>query len=326
MLGTFSLVVVVFAAVAVAADTVGCTVGVQDGTNSTTTVDLEAKEGPARRQTMLPIQCAANGAAYSYNKKSYNGPYSWSQLSMCCGGSWQSPVNIRSAQTSCFKSFRVKYSLFPSGSLQGQLYNHGGHTASMEFSVSNPLTLTGVPHSPDSTYILSKLHYHVGNLPYTGSEHLVDGRGYDAELHLVHYNAKYGSMDGASGMPDGLAVIAVFLLEGSLSPNTDLNNFISAVSRLQGIGKKIPIRIDPRKLLPLSGNFFTYQGSLTTPPCSESVRWIVMRAPLMTTRDNVRLLQMLPTAEGVPVAVHTNVRPPQPLKTRILEANFPCLG
>ncbi|XP_046580426.1 carbonic anhydrase 3-like [Haliotis rubra] len=197
-----------------------------------------------------------------------------------------------------------------------------GYAVSIDFSNSVTPALLGVPYWESSEYVLSTLHFHAGNGTGHGSEHVVDNVGYDAELHLVHYKREYGTVAEAVKRHDGLAVVGIFLKVSHLSPNAELNRLIR-VCGLAG-GNKRPFSVDPRQLFPWQKDFYAYHGSLTTPPCSESVRWIVMKDPIYITRDKLLILQSSRMSDGSYLGQHSNVRPVVPRAGRQVEANFHC--
>ena len=72
---------------------------------------------------------------------------------------------------------------------------------------------------PNHVYVLEQFHAHWGGTSFVGSEHLVDGKSYAAELHMVFWNKTFGSFNEAMKQPGGLAVLAVFLEEGETGEN-----------------------------------------------------------------------------------------------------------
>uniref|UniRef100_A0A8B9LMM8 carbonic anhydrase n=1 Tax=Astyanax mexicanus TaxID=7994 RepID=A0A8B9LMM8_ASTMX len=121
-------------------------------------------------------------------------------------------------------------------------------------------------------------------------------------LHLVHWNTKYPNFGEAVSKPDGLAVVGVFL-EGK---QTTFSNF------------------DPKTLLPATLQYWTYEGSLTTPPLHESVTWIVLRDPISVSPAQMeKFRSLLFSAEKeTPHCMVDNYRPPQPLKGRKVRCSF----
>jgi len=123
-----------------------------------------------------------------------------------------------------------------------------------------------------------QMHAHWGSASGKGSEHTMDGVEYDAELHIVHYNAKYGDPSVAVDKPDGLAVLGMFIKTGASNPEIEkICKHLSSVSIKDMSVSMEHSSIDPTKLLPSNKTFFTYPGSLTTPPLFESVTWLVFK-------------------------------------------------
>ncbi|XP_064333735.1 carbonic anhydrase 5A, mitochondrial isoform X2 [Camelus dromedarius] len=138
--------------------------------------------------------------------------------------------------------------------------------ANKETNTQLPLFhIAGVSGGPlENLYRLKQFHFHWGAVNERGSEHAVDGHVYPAELHLVHWNAvRYPNYQEAVTGEDGLAVLGVFLQDARV-----------AVGPFQ-----------PSRLLPTCRDYWTYLGSLTTPPLSESVTWMVHRKPIEVAQD-----------------------------------------
>ena len=87
------------------------------------------------------------------------------------------------------------------------------------FSGSDTVFLRNGPLKSKHIYALEQFHAHWGSNEYKGSEHIVDGKSYAAELHMVFWNTKYKSFNEAMKRPDGLTVLAVFLEEGVTRKN-----------------------------------------------------------------------------------------------------------
>lgn len=116
----------------------------------------------------------------------------------------------------------------------------------------------------------------------------MDGESFAGELHLVHWDkSKYGSFTEAAGQPDGLAVLGVFLKVGKHHPEMD--KIAQLLPFITHKGDRITLReaIDPAKLLPEDTTYWTYLGSLTTPPFYESVIWIVFKHAIEVSEEQV---------------------------------------
>ena len=130
----------------------------------------------------------------------------------------------------------------------------------------------------DQRFQFTQLHLHWSGGSEQGAEHTLAGRRPAMEVHLVHFNVKYKTIKDATAKPDGLLVVGVFLTPAP-SDNPSLAPIIEAVSKTHKKGAKADLTkgVKLKDLLPPSfaSRFYSYNGSLTTPPCSQSVTWIV---------------------------------------------------
>ena len=95
-----------------------------------------------------------------------------------------------------------------------------------------------------------QMHAHWGDKPGKGSEHTLDGKMFDAELHIVHYNSKYGDPSVAVDKPDGLAVLGMFIKTGK--PHPELDQLCQNLMHIdtKNTNLKTPDMLDPTKILP----------------------------------------------------------------------------
>ncbi|CAJ1087241.1 carbonic anhydrase-related protein [Xyrichtys novacula] len=249
-----------------------------------------------------------------------NGPDKWEIEYPIANGPRQSPIDIipREAQfDSSLKALKLRYD--PSNST-GILNN--GHSFQVDFTDDkDSSTLTGGPIT--GTYRLRQFHFHWGGSDERGSEHTVNGIKFPCELHLVHWNTKYPSFGEAAPQPDGLAVVGVFLKIGAANPR--LQKVLDAFEAIRSKGKQTTFPgFDPKTLLPGSLDYWTYDGSLTTPPLLESVTWIVLRDPISVSPAQMAMFRSLMfSGDGeAPCCMVDNYRPPQPLKGRAVRASF----
>ncbi|XP_034152818.1 carbonic anhydrase 7 isoform X3 [Esox lucius] len=208
------------------------------------------------------------------------------------------------------------------------IYNNG-HSVIVEFDDTDDRTvIRGGPL--DNAYRLKQFHFHWGGKGSHGSEHTVSGKTYASELHLVHWNAaKYKTFGEAAAGPDGLAVIAIFL-ECVFSQIGDehrgLHKITDALYMVKFKGSVADFKgFNPKCLLPNSLLFWTYPGSLTTPPLHESVTWIVLKEPITVSEKQMgkfRMLLISGEEEEERTRMENNFRPPQPLKGRKVRASF----
>jgi carbonic anhydrase len=207
---------------------------------------------------VLALLASTSARAQSFGYFGALGPAFWSQLSpdwgTCNGGEIQSPVDLGHQRT--WRELAIDY-----GTTTGEIFNNG-HTIEIETEGDNRLVLDGV------TYDLAQFHFH------TGSEHRVLGRGYDMELHLVHKSA--------SGTN---AVIGVFLKRGTSSGA--LAPIFAALPDSLNVKEPLAAPFNPATFLPSSPAHYRYVGSLTTPPCTEGVRWIVLQDPVTVSDEDI---------------------------------------
>ena len=213
----------------------------------------------------------------------HGGPAEWGTLSpafaSCSAGREQSPINIPAGAPLSVRSPRFSYA--PSGL---HIVNNG-HTVQANYDAGSAVELGGI------RYDLLQFHLH------SPSEHTVSGQHRAAELHLVHRNAN-----------GNLAVVGVFLREGAA--NAAYEGVIRNLPRAAGDSiSKHDVKIDANLLLPAERSHWSYTGSLTTPPCSEGVSWLVMKTPVELSRAQIAALTSL---------LHDNARPVQPLGARTI--------
>ncbi|XP_053104569.1 carbonic anhydrase 2 [Hemicordylus capensis] len=249
-----------------------------------------------------------------------NGPAHWHKDCPIANGERQSPIDIQhtlAKYDSSLKPLDITYDPSAAKSIV-----NNGHSFNVEFDDSaDKCVLEGGPL--EGTYKLIQFHIHWGSCEGQGSEHTVDGVKYDAELHLVHWNTKYESFGEAVKHPDGLAVVGVFLKVGSACPG--IQKVVDALDSIQHKGKRAAFtNFDPMGLLPASRHFWTYLGSLTTPPLLECVTWIVLKDIVHVSKEQMDKIRSLCfNDENEPqCAMVDNWRPCQPLKSREVRASF----
>ncbi|XP_034039188.1 carbonic anhydrase [Thalassophryne amazonica] len=249
-----------------------------------------------------------------------NGPHKWAEDFPVANGSRQSPINIVTSDTLYDPTLKPVKLTFDPSTCTGILNN--GHSIQVDFEDdTSSSTLTGGPVS--GTYQLRQFHFHWGAADERGSEHTINNFSFPCELHLVHWNNKYPSFGEAVTKPDGLAVLGVFLKIGPANPR--LQKLLDLLDAVKTKGKQTDLSFfDPKTLLPNSQHFWTYDGSLTTPPLLESVTWIILKEPISVSPAQMRKFRsLLFSGEGeAPLCMVDNYRPPQPLKGRKVRATF----
>jgi carbonic anhydrase len=216
------------------------------------------------------------------------GPVFWSRLSpaykACSTGHEQSPVDIRNARLNpALQPIQFHYLAGP------VTLENNGHTVEVHVDPGSYIVVDGV------RYNLIQFHFH------HPSEHTIKGRLADMEIHFVHRSA-----DGK------LAVLAVLLNEGMGYPNATLATLWEHLPTQAGKSEKITDMVDPAGLLPADRGYWTYTGSLTSPPCTEGVSWFVFEQPMSISRSQYNAFSAL---------YQRNTRPTQDLHGRKIQAN-----
>ncbi|KAI6239309.1 hypothetical protein M3Y99_00582700 [Aphelenchoides fujianensis] len=255
----------------------------------------------------LPLACFAADLRWSYDGN--DGPSHWN--GSCGTGHRQSPVDIRSVDVDYAMLQKVHFVNYVKvGPVKLQ---NTGHTVMIsgfaDWGEGQPFIFGG---TLEGKYRLVQIHFHWSTENSKGSEHTLGGLHYPVEAHFVHQ--KEGTENATKLPPDGLAVVGVFLTIARDS--TPLAGVEAALKHVRD--PKTDVKVDhytPQTLLPNNrDNFYTYDGSLTTPNCDETVVWTVLAEPASITNEQLSLLRALKSEDG---RVHElNFRPTQPLNGR----------
>lgn len=220
----------------------------------------------------------AEPAHWSYDGDS--GPASWSEVDAdfeaCAAGTNQSPIDLPATVPAATTSIELN-----ADQAEGDVFDTG-HAVEFE-SDGDGETLDFASEE----YSLQQLHAHVP------SEHTVNGQPAAAELHLVHADAA-----------GDLLVLGILVTEGEAS--AALAPFIEAATHVED---EEEVALDISAVLPASLENYEYSGSLTTPPCTEGVQWVVMGTPISMSAEQIE------TLEG---AHSHNARPTQPVGERVV--------
>ncbi|XP_012513128.1 PREDICTED: carbonic anhydrase 5A, mitochondrial isoform X2 [Propithecus coquereli] len=236
-------------------------------------------------------------------------------------GTQQSPINIRAGDSVYDPRLKPLQVAYDAASCT-YVWNTG-YLFQVEFdSATKGSGISGGPL--ENHYRLKQFHFHWGAVDEWGSEHTVDDHVYPAELHLVHWNSvKYRNYQEAVTGENGLAVIGVFLKLGA--PHQALQQVVDVLPEIKHKDARVALGpFDPSRLLPACPDYWTYAGSLTTPPLAESVTWIIQRQPIEVAPSQLSALRtLLCSAAGEEETVMVNnYRPLQPLLNRQVRASF----
>jgi carbonic anhydrase len=231
----------------------------------------------------------AGGAAqehhpeHTWDYSESKGPSHWGDLkpeyAACKNGHRQSPIDIRNPQKAELPPIQFDYK--PS-SLH---IIDNGHTIMINYGPGSFITVGG------KRYALKQFHFH------QPSEETINGKGYEMVVHLVH-----ADQEGK------LAVVAVLLQKGEDNPLVhELWNDLPREKEKEEVPDSLQINV--AGLLPADRGYYTYSGSLTTPPCSEDVTWFVLKTPLTVSSAEIQQFSKLYRHDS---------RPTQPLYGRIV--------
>ncbi|CAH1105411.1 unnamed protein product [Psylliodes chrysocephalus] len=218
-----------------------------------------------------------------------NGPQTWVSHFPDAAGQRQSPIDIKPVDVKVLNSNAKLHWKYEPETLT-EISNTG---AAWRVDVKGKGSeLRGGPLLDE--YVLNQFHCHWGESNDRGSEHTINGQYFAGELHLVHWNsAKYSSIQEAANNPDGLCVLGVFLKPGK--KHEELDKVVKQLNKVQYKNQccRILESIDPTNFLPLNSGYYTYHGSLTTPPCSECVVWIVFKEPVEVSIEQLEAFRNL---------------------------------
>lgn len=217
-------------------------------------------------------KAAGHGAHWSYGGET--GPAAWGGLkpefATCANGKRQSPIDIRGGIAVDLEPVRFDYRA------SGFSVLDNGHTVQASVGGGNTIEVSG------RRYELQQFHFH------RPSEERINGRQYDMSLHLVHKDAE-----------GRLAVVALLLERGASQPV--VQRVWNDLPLEKGEEQPASQPVDLNELLPDDRGYYTYMGSLTTPPCSEGVLWMVMRQPVQVSQAQIDIFSRLYPMNARPV-------------------------
>uniref|UniRef100_H2Z003 Carbonic anhydrase n=1 Tax=Ciona savignyi TaxID=51511 RepID=H2Z003_CIOSA len=240
------------------------------------------------------------------------GPSNWSAAFPICNLTRQSPINvIKSNVQTASNPVKFQKSVLTTPSSMTLINN--GH--SRMYDVIVLYFKDHRKHLKESFPQAMQFHFHWGSS--FGSEHTVDSTRYFGEMHIVHYDTAHADINAAINKPQGLAVIAFFIKVN----NAAFQKILQPISA--GMNKNAQKTLTPfpiSDLLPKITGYYRYSGSLTTPPCYESVVWTIFKDPIQISAAQVNvfatILKTKVYENTAPTPVINNYRPVQGLNGR----------
>lgn len=226
---------------------------------------------------LAALLAAASDEEHHWSYSGKEGPAHWGET--CKTGKLQSPIDIRTGSAKHEQLPRLTFDYRP-----GPLHIiDNGHTVQVNVDPGSSVTVGS------DRYALVQFHFH------KPSEEALDGRHYAMVVHLVHRDVK-----------GDLAVVAVLLKAGQDNPL--IATLWRNIPHEKGQEETLhAVTVSPGQMLPVNRDYFTYTGSLTTPPCTENVRWFVLKTP-----KEIGLQQIIAFGK----LYKMNARPIQPLNKR----------
>ncbi|MCF8185306.1 MAG: carbonic anhydrase family protein [Sulfuritalea sp.] len=243
----------------------------------------KAPEPPAKVATKPDVKASDDKHKTHWTYQGKTGPDNWGKLSpefaTCASGRNQSPVNIDATTHAALKPLK-SIQKFAAKDIA-----NNGHSVQVNFKEGNMLVLDS------GAYQMKQVHFH------SPSENTIHGKIFPLEAHFVHADSK-----------GNLTVLAVMYTEGKA--NLGLAKLWGQMSKEVGEPVALKNRVTPSELIPENRSYYRYSGSLTTPPCTEGVRWLVMKNPMTASKEQIKALN--------DVIQHDNNRPLQALNGRII--------
>lgn len=235
---------------------------------------LEARVKAASDAANNKVRVKRTPPSFEWSYEGETGPEQWGKLNpewaKCASGERQSPIDIRDG---------IKVDLEPvMFDYQPSYFTivNNGHTVQVKVSGGSSITLTG------RKYELTDFHFH------RPSEEKVNGSNFEMVAHLVHKN------------PEGKLLVIAVLIESGMQHG--LIQTLWANLPLEKNEPVVPVStIDLKQILPSHREYYTYMGSLTTPPCSEGVQWIVMKEPIQASPQQIEIFSRLYPMNARPV-------------------------
>ena len=247
------------------------------------TAALLLTTGCANKESVVKKDLHAHHATHHWGYEGESGPLHWGNLKkeyfMCKEGKNQSPVDIKDTRNIEKKHIQFRY--FIGGN--DVIFN--GHAVQVNYKSGSFVTIDG------HTFELKQFHFH------TPSENTIDGKHFPMEAHFVHKD-KEGN----------LAVLALMFEEGKYNP--ELAKVIESLSPKIGVDTPMKRAANASALMPTDVDYYRFNGSLTTPPCSEGVLWAVFKKTVTASKEQINAF-----AKEIG---HPNNRPVQPINARLI--------
>lgn len=226
---------------------------------------------------------SASSSPWHYVNTTGMGPSMWYKNAPMCNGMKQSPIDIKGAKPDVALK-QIKMMDNWNNVVENMTYTleNDGHSVKVKLEVDGNYVKSPIKTDYNGEmWRLVQFHLHWGESNSMGSEHTIDGMAYPVELHMIHTNWKYETTIGdAIKEADGLMVLGFLFEEKPAAEVPDeFKRFFDTLSNVTFKGQTTMLNPFPTKDMvpPSFGTYYTYPGSLTTPTCDESVKWVVFK-------------------------------------------------
>ncbi|KAK6776602.1 hypothetical protein RDI58_027603 [Solanum bulbocastanum] len=235
---------------------------------------------------------------FSYDRESENGPAHWGEIhpewKMCNSGKLQSPIDLLNERVEVVSHLGRLHRSYKTSSY-ATLVNRGHDMMLRWEGGAGHIKING------TKYQLNQAHWH------SPSEHTINGRRFDLEVHLVHE-----SEDGKT------AVVGIMYKIGRADSFLSMiESDLNALAHTKNVERNIGV-IDPKKVKLGSRKYYRYIGSLTVPPCTQDVVWTIVRKVRTVTKEQMKLIR-----EAVHDESETNSRSVQATNKRTIQLYRP---
>jgi len=221
------------------------------------------------------ISFAQDAPPPHWTYKGHEDPKHWGELSpafaACSNGHHQSPINITDAKVADLPALKFDYNAVPLSIIDN------GHTVMVTYAPGSTLTVG------DKVYKLTQFHFH-----HPSEEH-VNGRKFEMVAHLVHTDDQ-----------GHLAVVAVLFKDGAANPLLD-TLWKNIPAEKEKTVAPASVSVNVKDLLPSDSGYYTFSGSLTTPPCTEGVTWYVLKTTSTLSHEQLATFAKLYPADNRPI-------------------------
>ena len=244
----------------------------------------------------LLLAVSASAETYTGTEWTQRGVEYWTDVNVCDNGTRQSPINLQIPAQSSPDLGRVRFQYRTNLPDSNLVLSNNGHTVELllnppDYSVGGRANVPPPPTPPTERaiildgrrFVLDSFHFHVP------SEHLWDGKRYAMELHFVHKAPPLSAT-----VPAATAVVAVFLDDAANQENAALKIVFDKMKDTAAKGSKAFVALSGgsmMSILPPDTTYVRYTGSLTTPPCTEGINWVVLKNAVSVSTSQIDMFK-----------------------------------